>query len=231
MLTGRSMHCCGIKEILNLSSFILPEIAIMAFIRMWKKGEDHSGYAAYPGTMYTNYVFTAAVYDTEICSGPREHKSSKYDHQYLKNGKLWDAKRGMYFPYGHNFAEFIEKHKLGTVVSPGEGVNEAFHNDHKVAAWVWRPDSKALEAYAKKHNYDVWEKYGIIDTLANIGVNAVTTDKYMAKPGSAVYAKSCKKTAMLAYQSLVSRLTADKVTVDLPTIPIFDFSFEQFAKK
>lgn len=123
-------QCCGFQEISSLSNHQTPEQAMAAFCAshfgsIRKKnpnGKDDRSYGDGPHTLYTFYVFTAAIY------GPK-----KRDNVF--------SNRGL---YGAKFAEFIKEQKLGTVTTIPAKVNKAFHPDHKVQVWIWHPSREPL---------------------------------------------------------------------------------------
>lgn len=222
-MTSRSMDCCGTKELVLLSTHYSPFTAMLAFVSMWKNGEDHSGFRAANSSMYSNYIFTAAIYDREVC------EKTSGQHTHLLKGKLWDKKLDMYFPYGHYFAEFIEKNKLGKVVTLDSTINAAFHPDHKVQAWLWQPDPKAIQKWADDNAFGLLSKGGIVASLDKFMGNILSYDKGLVMHGPdyvIAYEKAVNKT----YTEVKTKLDAvrkgnPKTTIELPKIPLFNLSF------
>lgn len=125
----QATHCCGIQEITQLSQHENAEEAMENFCRSVfgnTRKVSYRGLQAKKSTMFSFYMFTAAVYS--------ESQQKKHDDQY-------------YRPYGAEFAAFIKTHKLGSVSTQRARTNYAFHPDHKVQAWIWRPNIKTLEAW------------------------------------------------------------------------------------
>lgn len=123
--------CCGTKEITGLSTHKTVEEAMKAFCTpLFEKGTGNWGY--YAKTVYTFYIFTAAVYSKE--------DRDKYVKQHPGYAHSYNL-------YGHNFAKFIRAKKLGKVWTSAALVNVAFHPDHKVKVWLWSPDKVALKAW------------------------------------------------------------------------------------
>jgi hypothetical protein len=129
----RDTGCCGIKEITSLSSHKKPDEAMQAFCQMLfgvnkrksafeRMTKSDMFLAAY---LYSFYLFTAAIYD----------QADKTLHEAYKH------------PYGEDFAKFIKENKLGQVSCCRARTNHAFHPDHKVKAWIWRPSMKGLKKW------------------------------------------------------------------------------------
>lgn len=124
----QATHCCGIQEITQLSNHETAEEAMENFCRSVfgnSRKVSYRGLPAKKSTMFSFYMFTAAVY------GTFRQKEDKYYRR----------------PYGAEFAAFIKTHKLGSVSTQRARTNYAFHPDHKVQAWLWRPNVKNLEAW------------------------------------------------------------------------------------
>lgn len=51
--------------------------------------------------------------------------------------------------YGEQFARFIEKEKLGKIVTTPALLNKAYHPDHANQVWIWMPDVTALNTWWK----------------------------------------------------------------------------------
>lgn len=62
-----------------------------------------------------------------------------------------EEKDKAYGAYGTKFAAFIEKEKLGVVVSPGKFENRKNHPGRNCQAWLWHPDQPALERWWDKN--------------------------------------------------------------------------------
>lgn len=135
-MTLHDTHCCGVQEIHNLSLDPSAEASMVSFCKqnLGTKRVKFQGDPAFAGTIYSFYIFTAAVYDT--------HHIPYNDYR-------------MYQPYGKEFAEFIRKNKLGNVIEAPALTNDAFHPDHKNQVWVWMPNLENLrawwEAYQEEH--------------------------------------------------------------------------------
>ena|SRR3990167_9141073 len=54
--------------------------------------------------------------------------------------------------YGQKFAEYIRKHKLGTVKAGGESYNP--NSTHIINAWLWKVDGQRLKQWYVKNNKD-----------------------------------------------------------------------------
>lgn len=129
-LTFRATGCCGIQELTSLSTHTLPEEAMKAFcvqmlgtVRKVQYADRVLGdFNNRPNHLYSFYLFTAAVYEP----GKGNHR-----------------------PYGENFAAFIKAHRLGDVSTLPARTNFAFHPDHKVQAWLWKPRLAGLKAWYK----------------------------------------------------------------------------------
>lgn len=127
MLTFRATGCCGIQELTELSSHPTPEDAMDVFCgRMLRKIRKVAYLDRVLGDcqlrqshLYSFYLFTAAVYDPG------------------KGGR----------PYGQNFAEYIKAHRLGQVTTLPARPNYAFHPDHKVQAWLWKPSLSGMKKW------------------------------------------------------------------------------------
>lgn len=141
MLYLGSTGCCGVQEILSLSSMASAEAAMLAFTKtIFKPSVSRYtyGFNAQKGyvTPYSHYTFTAAIYGKE--EGKAE---SLLDPEF----KLWN-------PYGHKFAQYIRDHKLGDVSTTKPVVNALNHPDHRVQIWIWTPDIEALHAWHTQMN-------------------------------------------------------------------------------
>lgn len=120
--------CCGIQELTALSHHTLPEDAMRVFcvtilgnIRKVTYADRVLGDFNTKGNhLYSFYLFTAAVYESGT---------------------------GSQRPYGHNFAAFIKGHGLGVVSTIPATPNHAFHPDHKVQAWLWKPSLRGLKKW------------------------------------------------------------------------------------
>lgn len=51
--------------------------------------------------------------------------------------------------YGQRLANFIKKHKLGTVTKSPARLNRTSHPDHQVEVFVWAPSLRGMKAYCK----------------------------------------------------------------------------------
>lgn len=125
-------QCCGVQELSSLSNHKKPDEAMAAFCThifgAVNKGRrsafDRTKDKAKPvvkmnATLYSFYTFTAAIY-----------KNKAEESQ-----------------YGPAFAKFIREHKLGQVSTCRARPNHAFHPDHKVQAWIWRPSLRTLKTW------------------------------------------------------------------------------------
>lgn len=129
-LTFRATGCCGIQELTSLSTHTLPEEAMKAFcvqmlgtVRKVQYADRVLGdFNNRPNHLYSFYLFTAAVYEP----GKGNHR-----------------------PYGENFAAFIKAHRLGDISTLPARTNFAFHPDHKIQAWLWKPRLAGLKAWYK----------------------------------------------------------------------------------
>lgn len=129
MLSFHKTQCCAIQELGGLSSYTEGKNVLIDFCMETlgsSNGVKYGCVAARPNTVYSFYLFTAAV-DT--------------------SGKITGA--NWYPKYGHNLAEFIKVNKLGEVWESPSLVNDAFHHDHSNVVWIWMPDIKALLAWWK----------------------------------------------------------------------------------
>jgi len=79
---------------------------------------NFGGIYAAPGTLYSFYIFTAAI-----------------------GG--YSSKQG----YGDRFADLIREQDLGPVWESQARVNSAFHADHSNKLWVWMPDVNKVKAW------------------------------------------------------------------------------------
>lgn len=130
-LTFKATGCCGIQELTGLSTHTRPEEAMAVFcaqvlgkIRAVAYADRVSGnFNSGPNHMYSFYLFTAAVYESG--TGPQR-------------------------PYGQNFADFIKAHRLGQVSTLPARPNFAFHPDHKIQAWLWKPSLRGLRAWYQR---------------------------------------------------------------------------------
>jgi hypothetical protein len=123
-------HCCGIQEITELSSSLTAEEAMASFCSKTFGSGKRARYrttVSAGSTMYSFYYFTAAVY-------PENHPDRGHNSRY-------------HTPYGTEFAKLIKEAKLGRVTTLPARTNYAFHPDHKVQIWLWRPGKKNLEAW------------------------------------------------------------------------------------
>lgn len=122
-----STNCCGIQEIICLSDSVSPDEAMQSFCSKTlgtTRAVLYKGMKGRHNTIYSFYMFTAAL------PGPRTPKDDYTNHYYR--------------PYGDDFAKFIKLHKLGKVTTLPAKVNEAFHPDHQVKAWIWSPNKDSL---------------------------------------------------------------------------------------
>jgi hypothetical protein len=87
-----------------------------------KKGVRYHSSKANTDTLYSFYVFTAAVDD------------------------------GHSQPYGDNFAALIREAGLGDVWESPEVVNRAYHKDHKNKVWVWMPDREKIMSWWEEND-------------------------------------------------------------------------------
>lgn len=62
---------------------------------------------------------------------------------------------------GEVFARFIQENRLGEVVTITPAMNLGYHPESQVQAWMWVPDQKALNAWAKVHATDAMKSPGI----------------------------------------------------------------------
>lgn len=117
----KDTQCCGITEITNLSSH----------------GTDSRG-------------AMVSFCQQQIGEPPRYHGSQVYYLGTLYSFYFFTAAVGpAYAKYGHAFAEFIEKNKLGKVWESPAIVNKAFHPDHANQVWIFMPDVDAVQAWWK----------------------------------------------------------------------------------
>lgn len=127
-----STKCCGINEIDKLGEHNTPEGAMLSFcesqLETNNKFVNPSGVKEAAGTknaICTHYFFTGAVYPKDLTASGRVRK----DH------------------YGVAFAKFITDNDMGTVIETPCAVNEAWHPDHSVMAWMWTPNFNAVRAW------------------------------------------------------------------------------------
>jgi hypothetical protein len=138
----RDTGCCGIQEITQLSNYSSAEEAMLAFCKELFKVDENSPSCRFgrsvgvKGTIYTHYLFTAAVYGK-------------------KTRDSYEADMRCYQPYGAEFAQYIKDFNLGTVVGSEAEINHAFHPDHSVQAWIWTANSTNLQAWYKQNKYIV----------------------------------------------------------------------------
>lgn len=123
----RSTKCCGLNEIDGLNGYNNPEDALIAFCesQMESNNKYNSEVASVKSAICSHYFFTAAVMPSEI----------------KKDGGISVSN------YGIAFARYIQTHDLGTVVATPCVINEAWHPDHSVMAWLWTPDYLKLRSW------------------------------------------------------------------------------------
>lgn len=120
----KDTNCCGVKEIWSLSAHRSPELAMDEFCKYHLgtiRNVTYHGMKARPQTIYSFYLFTAAIMKSCLGNYPAT--------------------------YGPDFANFIRLNKLGTVTRTRAVFNLAFHPDHKVQAWLWCPNVKRLQKW------------------------------------------------------------------------------------
>lgn len=118
--------CCAIEEITYLSGDGDPEDSMSSFCKQnLMKQLRFGGTPAAHNTLFSFYMFTSAV---------------------SNSGKgMYGAK-----DYGNNFADFIEKHKFGTVWRSPVVKNVAFHDGHSNQVFIWAPNLKTISAWWKE---------------------------------------------------------------------------------
>ncbi len=129
-MTIETTKCCAIMEIHNLALHASAEEAMVEFCKLNIASIPLFGSARHVpmiGSIYAWYFFTAAC----NAEGGPTHRSYK--------------------AYGREFADFIEKNKLGKVWSSGVKPNTVFHPDHYNQVWVWDVDHEALKTWWKAY--------------------------------------------------------------------------------
>lgn len=64
------------------------------------------------------------------------------------DGKCWSSKT--WLKYRTEFAQYLEEHRLGLIVTAGQTVNKKHHSDTTCQVWIWQVDQKAVEAWWTK---------------------------------------------------------------------------------
>ena len=120
--------CCAMNQIDNLSGHRTAKDAMLDFCERVTDDED-DGWDETPtfSSLAAFYVFSGEVKRTDGTKVPLGGK------------------------YGPNFADFIKRNKLGSVVCTEAHPNRVNHPKHIVKIWVWHPDLKRLMAWRKKH--------------------------------------------------------------------------------
>ena len=112
---------CGVQEICGLSGYGSPEAAMQAFcLQNLRKMPKYHGY---------EFDNPGQLYCFYLFTASLSSDAAKY---------------------GANFAALIKTEKLGKVVAAVPTQNLAFHPEHKNQAWLWSPDTPALEAWWDK---------------------------------------------------------------------------------
>lgn len=129
-------ECCAISEICALSTHTNAEEAMVSFCQdQLISGVRYGKFSGYKETLSTFYLFTAAVYSDAVYT------------------ELSGIKK-----YGHEFADFILKNKLGSIIESPALSNNAFHPDHKGQVWLWMPDTNAIRAWWEAYKTKIYGK-------------------------------------------------------------------------
>lgn len=146
-------RCCAVDEIADLSSHASAEEAMYAFCgELVDRGGD--GYTA-EDRWYDNhpgrYVDGRYVPGAEPPANLRESKAiCKPSGFYTFTGVVKHTRGGQPTQngqYAPNFAKYIIKHKLGSVVESRPAANRCNHPDHIVKVYVWHPNERNLRKW------------------------------------------------------------------------------------
>lgn len=135
----RSTNCCAMQEIVSLNSHKDDGVgALKAFCKSVFGNGDGVKYhsqLARPSTMYSFYIFTAAV------TTPKEEQTKDSAKEYFGGYGSGGTN------YGRAFYEAIKKANVGECwMSPGR-INKGFHPDHSNHVWVFMPDRDKLKVW------------------------------------------------------------------------------------
>lgn len=125
-----STSCCAVEDINDLSSHNTPELAMREFCLGLEVEKDYNYYRSKKVLSQPAgfYIFTGVVRHSKGSGTPRQ------------NGK-----------YAPNFAAYILKHKLGSVVETTAHPNRVNHPDHWIKVYVWHPNETNLRKWWKKN--------------------------------------------------------------------------------
>lgn len=122
------MECCAFHEIKDLSEHGNAADAMAAFLNIVETNECDDDYNMKPRLdLGAFYVFTAMV---------------KCDGVALRHR------------YGHDFAEFIRKNKLGVLKETQTRFNRQNEPTHQIHGWIWTPSLRNLTKYWKEKYAD-----------------------------------------------------------------------------
>src|ERR1700676_5286591 len=133
LITGTAT--CTIAELCSLSNHDSAEEAMEAFCSIYFKQNRYANPENLAGSGKGFYA-----------NNPRSGIPALIMFTGVVKSVCWDADEVM---YGPNFATYINKNRLGTVVQSPVRVNRIYHPDRSSCVWIWAPNVKGLEKWWK----------------------------------------------------------------------------------